>query len=267
MPANLAHRFLIVLTCVFGCAALLIGTAVSAEPDSVRVTTAGRSFTVETRRLRVTFEDGMIVTLENLQTGERHADAGLDDLGMPRGMDPLLVDRIPRLPSWTVSLVMRDRIVDGFPTSRAFTQLTRPSVATVLARVVVAFEDVPPTERHGRRRQPVVICQRDHLGHAQPEPYGADEPFAFRWPQFGPVFPRVGLVIAWVYDASRLVPQHDQRTGHGGHVYRLPVAVQHQCGTLQDLAEKSLSSRRARSRQFLRAICLSRCQRCMSCLR
>ena len=99
MPANLAHRFLVVLTCVFGCAALLIGTAVSAEPDSVRITTAGRSFTVETRRLRVTFEDGMIVTLENLQTGERHADAGLDDLGMPRGVGHLRggVEHVERL--------------------------------------------------------------------------------------------------------------------------------------------------------------------------
>jgi hypothetical protein len=99
MPANFAHRFLVVLTCVFGGAAMIAGSVVSAEPASVRITTAGRSFTVETQRLRVTFEDGMIVALENLQTGERHADAGLDDLGMPRGMGHLRggVEHVERL--------------------------------------------------------------------------------------------------------------------------------------------------------------------------
>jgi hypothetical protein len=50
---------------------------------------------------------------------------------------------------------------------------------------------------------------------AQPEPHGPEEPFAFRRPQLGPVLPGVGLVIAGVHDARRLVPQHDQRTGHG----------------------------------------------------
>ena len=53
-----------------------------------------------------------------------------------------------------------------------------PLAAAVLARVVVTLENVSPAERYGRRRQPIVVGQRNNFGHTQSEPDRQDEPLA-----------------------------------------------------------------------------------------
>lgn len=51
-----------------------------------------RSFTIRTTRLEATFEDGMVVYLKNLGTGEVHADSALADYGILRGLGHLNKD-------------------------------------------------------------------------------------------------------------------------------------------------------------------------------
>ena len=52
-------------------------------------------------------------------------------------------------------------------------------------------------------------------------------------PQLRPVRPGVELEVVRVHDAGGLVPQQHQRPRHGGHVHRLPVAVQDQRRSLE----------------------------------
>ena len=62
----------------------------------------------------------------------------------------------------------RDDVVDR--------QFFAPRLATaILARPVVALKHIAAAEAHGRRGQPVVLFQDDHLGHAQPELHRLDE--------------------------------------------------------------------------------------------
>ncbi|MEX2579808.1 MAG: DUF6259 domain-containing protein [Verrucomicrobiales bacterium] len=67
---------------------VLLACAPSSGADDypVEVLPEERAFTIETGRMRVTFQDGMIVAVKNLVTGELHADRGRADYGMPRGM-------------------------------------------------------------------------------------------------------------------------------------------------------------------------------------
>ena len=91
-------------------------------------------------------------------------------------------------------------------------------------------------KRHSGRRQPVVVGQRDHFRHPQPQPHRLDERLAVARPQLRPVGPGVEPVVVRIDDAGRLVPQQHQRARHGGHVHRLPVAVQDQRRPLKYLA-------------------------------
>jgi len=60
-----------------------------------------------------------------------------------------------------------------------------------------------------------------------------------------PIAPVIQLVIHWIDDLYRVVPQHDQSTRNRRHVYRLPITVQHQRWALK---------RWAQAREVLRSI-------------
>lgn len=66
MPANCSRRLLAALTCTAGLAGVCTPIFASTEGHVARISTTERSFTIETERLRVTFENDMIVALKNL---------------------------------------------------------------------------------------------------------------------------------------------------------------------------------------------------------
>ena len=69
------------------CLSALLSVALTVQAENAaKVTTHARAFTIETPRLAATFEDGLIVAVRNLRTGEVHADSALKDHSMPRGM-------------------------------------------------------------------------------------------------------------------------------------------------------------------------------------
>ncbi len=121
--------------------------------------------------------------------------------------------------------------------------LRRPAASAVLARPVVALEDVVAAEADrafGCRlysASTITSGTRSRVRTAwmKPRPPPA---------QARPVGPRVDLVTGRVDHACRLVPQQHQRPRHRGHVHRLPVAIEDQrraCRTLAII--RSLLSR------------------------
>jgi len=78
--------------CLFLAVALLCHLPRSAAGAGLSVEHDGRSFTVKTARMAVTFQDGAIVELRSLKSSEVHADRSLNDWEMPRGIGHLTGD-------------------------------------------------------------------------------------------------------------------------------------------------------------------------------
>jgi len=65
---------------------LWVGLAASAAADAANVAFSQRSFTITTPRLQCTIQDGMVVGLTSLGSGEVHADPSLGETNLPVGL-------------------------------------------------------------------------------------------------------------------------------------------------------------------------------------
>ncbi len=106
--------------------------------------------------------------------------------------------------------------------------------ATVLTRVMVALGNVAPAERHGRARQPLKVLKCDDLGDRQPQPCRANARIAVSRQTLGPVAPGIQAIQVGIDDPRCVVPEQDQRPGHGRHVDGLPLSVQNQGRSIQN---------------------------------
>ena len=173
----------------------------------------------------------------------RQLHAGL--LGRPVGLAGVAGDAGERavLPGGLTALGAWEDVVDR--------QLLRARTgAAVLAGGVVALEDVATAERDRVVTRPVVPGQGEHLGHAEAEPDRPDEQLAVAGRQLRPVGPLVEPEVVGIDDVGRLVPEQDQRPRDRGDVNGLPVAVEHQCRSLQN-AHTHDDELPARSGRFL----------------
>ena len=71
---------------------LLLTVSLAHAAPAAKVTLGDRSFTIVTPRLQATFQDGMIVALKDLRSGEVHADAATGEVRMPSGLGHLTGD-------------------------------------------------------------------------------------------------------------------------------------------------------------------------------
>ena len=136
-------------------------------------------------------------------------------------------------PGGLSSLSPRDHMVD-----RQF--LGAGLASAILAGGMIAFEQVAAAEGHGLVPRPVVTGQGQDFGNAEVEPHGPDKRLSLARRELRPVRPAIELKVIGIDDESRLVPQHDQCTVHGGDVHWLPVAVQHESRSLQHTATHEL---------------------------
>ncbi len=71
---------------------LLLAPALALPAGAQTVTITGRALTIRTPRLEATVENGVIVSLKNLATGEVHADRAFGEVAMPSGLGHLSGD-------------------------------------------------------------------------------------------------------------------------------------------------------------------------------
>jgi hypothetical protein len=115
-------------------------------------------------------------------------------------------------------------------------------LSTVLAAHLVTLENVSAAECNLLRRHRIELGQCDDFRNTDTLAYRLDERLVAIWYKPAPIAPVVQLVIHWINDLGRVVPQHDQGTRNRRHVDRLPVTVQHQRWSLKRRAQSNMGS-------------------------